>query len=120
MENNPTETILYSLPLERLEPIFKGWIKDVLQQLPPAANQAANEQVDPDYWMTIKQLIEYLPDLPHITTLYRWIKEATIPVNKTTHRLRFRKSEIDAWLNSGRKKTYTELFNESLTKRTKR
>ena len=125
MENNSSETVLFSLPLARLEPIFKGWIKDVLKDLPPAIynpDPSPGPAPDPgaDSYMTTKQLQAYLPEHPHLTTIYSWIRNGEIPVYKNSFRLRFRKSEIDAWLNSGRKKTYAELYAETSNKRIKR
>lgn len=121
MENNSSETVLFSLPLARLEPIFKGWVKEVLLEHNPQSDNTTTTKVrDCDPWMSLSELIAYHPDHPHPQTVYRWIREYAIPVNKTSRRLRFRTSEIDAWLKSGHKKTYEELKAEVSSNKTSR
>ncbi len=122
MENNSSETVLFSLPLARLEPIFKNWVKDVLLEVNTQSSDTSTptKEDDPDPWMTLSEFIAYHPDHPHPQTVYRWIREYAIPVNKSTRRLRFRTSEIDAWLNSGHKKTYEQLQAEVSSNKTSR
>jgi predicted DNA-binding transcriptional regulator AlpA len=121
MENTSVETVLFSLPLARLEPIFKSWVKDVILEYSPRPHTTnIIKAVDPDPWMTVPELIEYLPEHPHKFTVYKWVREATIPVNKSSKQLRFLKSEIDAWIKSGRRKTYAELRAEISPRRASR
>jgi predicted DNA-binding transcriptional regulator AlpA len=75
-------------------------------------------QPDPDRWMNLQELCEYLPDRPQKATVYSWCSNSLIPVNKSTKKLRFLKSEIDAWMKSGRRKTFAELQAET-SKRSK-
>ena len=115
MENTNSETVLFSLPLARLEPIFKGWVKDVLSE-----NQQAIPQVaESDRWMNLPELCEYLPDRPQKATVYSWVSNSLIPCHKGGKKLRFLKSDIDNWMKSGRKKTFAELQAET-SKRAKR
>ena len=68
---------------------------------------------DPDRWMNLRELCEYLPDHPKPQTVYSWVSNKKIPVNKGSKHLRFLKSEIDQWLKSGRRKTFAEMQIES-------
>lgn len=68
---------------------------------------------DPDRWMTLLELCDYLPEKPKPQTVYAWVSLRQIPVNKTSKRLNFLKSEIDNWLKSGRRKTFAELQSEA-------
>lgn len=76
--------------------------------------EKSNEsQTEPDRWFNINELCTYLPDKPAVPTVYGWVHAALIPVHKGQKRLRFLKSEIDAWLLEGRKKTFAEIGREA-------
>ena len=49
-----------------------------------------------DRFMTLKEVAEYL----HLNerTVYKWAQEGTIPASKLGSTWRFRRSEIDAWV----------------------
>lgn len=49
-----------------------------------------------DHFMTLKQVAEYLN--LNERTIYKWAQEATIPGSKLGGTWRFRKSEIDMWV----------------------
>lgn len=66
-----------------------------------------------DHWFNLKELCEYLPDKPTKATVYSWASNGSIPVHKSSKKLRFLKSEIDAWLMQGRKKTQIEIQVEA-------
>lgn len=64
-----------------------------------------------DAWLSINDLIEYLPDKTARATIYGWVSHETIPYHKFGKKLTFRKSEIDNWLFEGtntKKKEKTE------------
>ncbi len=58
---------------------------------------------DLDYWMNISELCNFLPDKPTKNTIYSWVQNRTIPFHKGAKKLRFLKSELDAWMKEGRK-----------------
>lgn len=66
-----------------------------------------------DIWLTLNELCNYHPDKPSKPTVYGWVHAGTIPVHKNGKKLRFLKSEIDAWLKQGRKKTMAEIAAEA-------
>ena len=51
-----------------------------------------------DRWMNLDELIAYMPDHPAKSTVYNWVSARKIPFYKGGKKLRFRQSEIDAWL----------------------
>ena len=66
-----------------------------------------------DRWFDLNELCIYHPDKPSKPTVYFWVNAGTIPVHKGGKKLRFLKSEIDAWLLQGRKKTLAETAGEA-------
>lgn len=62
--------------------------------------------------MTIKQVAEYLT--LSVPTIYGMVHEAKIPNYKQGKRLYFKKSDIDAWITSGRRRTHSEIEQEAL------
>jgi len=67
-----------------------------------------------DCWMNIDEFRAYHPDHPAKPTIYEWVGKKLIPVHKDGKKLRFRKSEIDEWLSTGRTKTLRDLDREAL------
>lgn len=51
-----------------------------------------------DKWLSIKDLINYLPDQTARATIYGWVSQGLIPHHKYGKKLVFLKSEIDYWL----------------------
>jgi len=70
-------------------------------------------QQDSDQWLNLTALCEYHPDRPAKPTVYAWIGQRSIPYHKKGKKLMFLKSEIDAWLKSGRQKTADEIQAEA-------
>ena len=66
-----------------------------------------------DGWMNVDELREYHPDHPARSTVYEWVGRKAIPVHKDGKKLRFKRSEIDDWLDGGRAKTQEELDAEA-------
>ena len=77
--------------------------------------QHHQQQQEPDRWLTITELCQYHPEKPARQTVYGWVNNAIIPVHKTPggKKLRFLKSEVDAWLKSGGRKTFLETDTEA-------
>lgn len=51
-----------------------------------------------DQWLSVGELMEYIPEKPTKATIYGWVHEKRIPYHKRTKKLLFLKSEIDEWL----------------------
>ncbi len=52
------------------------------------------------HWFNLSELCNYLPNKPSKHTIYSWVRSGKIPYFKERNRLRFLKSEIDAWLQN--------------------
>ena len=64
-------------------------------------------------WLNLNDLCKYHPDHPAKPTVYAWIGQRSIPYHKKGKKLMFLKSEIDAWLKEGRRKTAIEIQTEA-------
>jgi len=97
-----TEQILFSLPLERMEPIFKGWVRDVLLSSNPATPSP-----DIDEILTVDEAAQFLK----VTrpTVYGYLYGKRIPNLKKRGRVYFKKSELLAWLQTGSLQTRKEI-----------
>lgn len=102
-------TITQITPTE-LENIIEGSLRKILGS---TIQQPKQEQ--PNQWLNIDDLCQYIPDKPSKATVYGWVHENKIPVHKGGKKLRFLRSEIDTWLKQGRKKTLAELASEADT-----
>jgi len=60
-------------------------------------------QAEKDELFTLEQLQNYLPENPAKQTIYGWVNNRLIPFEKHGKRLYFRKSEVNEWLENGRK-----------------
>lgn len=72
-------------------------------------SHSGQSRPDTDKWFSIKELSDYLPGNPAITTLYGKVQRREVPFSREGKRLVFRKSQIDSWLQSKRVKTNAEL-----------
>jgi predicted DNA-binding transcriptional regulator AlpA len=104
--NNPFESI--EARLSNIENL----LLDIKHSPPPQ-----NNFPETDRWFDIVELCNYLPDKPSVPTAYGWVHFKTVPYHKSPgqKKLRFLKSEIDEWLNMGRKKTLAEKASEADT-----
>lgn len=96
-------------PFEALEQRLAN-IEKILLSMQSQEQPAAPEQ---DKWFNMGELIDYLPDKPARATIYGLVHNRKIPFHKTSKSLRFRKSEVDAYLSEGRVKTFSEIEAES-------
>jgi len=78
-------------------------------------SQNKSEQSETDRWLNLDDLCKYHPDHPAKPTVYAWIGQRSIPYHKKGKKLMFLKSEIDAWLKEGRRKTAAEIQTEAET-----
>jgi Helix-turn-helix domain len=69
--------------------------------------------VSSDRWFDLNGLCDYRPDKPAKATVYGEVHRNVIPVHKKGKKLMFLKSEIDAWIKTGRKKTLAEIATEA-------
>lgn len=96
-------------------PKAMSWMMDKLNKLDSKIDGLNNTpQIRPaDQWMNLKELCEYLPSHPAEQTVYGWTSCHQIPFHKRGKRIMFLKSEIDAWLHDGKRKSQKELAEEA-------
>lgn len=75
---------------------------------------AKKEVQEPQEWMDIDELRQYLPTHPAKQTIYGWVNDKLIPYYKNSKKLTFQKSEIDSWMRQGRRKSNEDLEREAL------
>ena len=72
-----------------------------------------NEPEKKDQWFNLLEFCAYHPDKPKPPTVYGWLsgknKKDDLPVHKDGKKLRFLKSEVDAWLLKGKRKNQFEI-----------
>ncbi|MBN1988734.1 MAG: helix-turn-helix domain-containing protein [Bacteroidales bacterium] len=102
------EQVFFNVPLVKLEPIFKGWVKDVLAENQP---QQVEPTTLPDQLLTIQQAADFL----HLSvpTLYSKTSKRELPCMKQGKRLYFSQKELVEYLKQGRKKTTGEIEAEA-------
>ena len=69
-----------------------GEMKTMLQTIADRDKQPEKK------WMSVEDLIIYLPGKPARQTIYTWVWKKAIPYHKAGAKLQFLKSEIDAWI----------------------
>ena len=109
------ENLTEGLTLETLPKAFTHLTNEV-REIKKLLLDLSNEQpTETDRWFDLNELCIYHPDKPSKPTVYGWVNAGAIPVHKGGKKLRFLKSEIDAWLRQGRKKTMAETASEADT-----
>jgi excisionase family DNA binding protein len=90
----------------QLEALIENSLRRVLSDL------KSDPPKQEDAWMSLEDLRQYHPDKPSKQTIYQWVFYRQIPFHKGGKKLRFRKSEIDAWLNQSISSPSNTLCNE--------
>ena len=83
-------------------PEMVGQLLEKVETLVEANLLTINAKKAHDRWMTIEELMEYVPSKPAKQTIYGWVHRQQVPFHKRGNKLLFIKSEIDSWLKSGR------------------
>lgn len=102
------EQVFFNVPLSKLEPIFKRWIKEAQTELQPTKVEPTPAQ---DEFLTIQQASELL----HLTkpTIYTKTSRNEIPYMKRGKRLYFSKFELLDYLKAGKRKSNAEIEDEA-------
>ena len=104
------EQVFFNVPLRKLEPVFKGWIKDVLIEI-QIAKAAPTKQ--PEQLLTVQEAAQFL-NLT-VPTIYSKVSKGELPVMKRSKRLYFSSTELMEYLKKGRKKSNVEIDQEAET-----
>lgn len=65
-----------------------------------------------DRWLSVNEVAEYLGIKRF--TLYKWVKRLDLPAHKIGRLLKFRKSEIDEWVESQDAKSFSTQSSQQL------
>ena len=102
------EQVFFNVPLSKLEPIFKRWIKEAQAEIKP-------NQVDPtkqiEHLLTVQEAAQFLKLT--VPTIYSKVSKGELPVMKRSKRLYFSSTELMDYLRKGRKKTNAEIQKEA-------
>jgi excisionase family DNA binding protein len=77
-------------------------VDEIIKKIDLLISDKVSQNKEADYFLSIEDLRDYLPENPARQTIYGWIFERKIPFEKHGKRLYFRKSEVDKWLANGR------------------
>jgi predicted DNA-binding transcriptional regulator AlpA len=102
-----------NLTLETLPKAFTQLTNEVSEIKRLLLEKSNTQSTETDQWFNLTELCEYLPDKPAKATVYGYVHLGLIPVHKGAKKLRFLKSEIDAWIKQGRIKTIAEIESEA-------
>ena len=102
------EQVFFNVPLSKLEPIFKRWIKEAQSEIeqPKFANTEKPEQ-----FLTIQEAADFMS--LSVPTMYSKVSRSEIPVMKRGKRLYFSLKELTEYLRNGKKKTTAEIEAEA-------
>lgn len=103
------EQVFFNVPLSKLEPIFKRWIKEAQTELQPTKVVPTQ----PEQWLDLNDLIQYDPEKRTKPTWYSKISRNEVPHYKRGKKVYFLKSEIDEWLKQGKCKSNAEIEQEA-------
>jgi len=102
------EQVFFNVPLSKLEPIFKKWMKEVNIEL--QQNQVKSK-VEKEELLTVKQTAKFLKLTT--PTIYSKVSKGELPVMKRSKRLYFSSTELLEYLKQGRKKSNAEITAEA-------
>ena len=95
--------MLDTITFEKL-PQAVASILDGIAEIKSICNDHREKDSGKDSYMTVEELCAYHPDHPSQQTVRRWKRLGYLPFYKdpVTRRIKFKKSEIDAWIASSR------------------
>jgi len=102
------EQVFFNVPLSKLEPIFKRWIKEVQTEIQSEKVYKTQPQEE---LLSIQQASELLN--LSVPTLYSKVSKGELPVMKRSKRLYFSKTELIEYLKAGKRKTSAEIEAEA-------
>ncbi|SBW03796.1 DNA binding domain, excisionase family [uncultured Dysgonomonas sp.] len=108
---NNTETVTFETMPKALSYLI-GKVEALESRLQPYIESQPEPTAQ---WFNIDGLMEYLPDHPAKATIYGWVSNKQIPYHKGGKKLRFLKTEIDKWLETGKRQSQSELREKAST-----
>ncbi len=107
------KTILTFEQLPEAVTMLTNEVSEMKRLLLNKQEQSSTEQ--PEQWLDLNELIKYDPEKRTKPTWYSKISKGEVPYHKKGKKLYFLKSEIDAWLRTGKCKSNAEIEAEART-----
>lgn len=101
------EQVFFNVPLSKLEPIFKRWIKEAQTELQSTKVEPTEQ---PERLLTIQEAAKFLSLT--VPTIYSKVSKGELPVMKRSKRLYFSSTELMEYIKEGRKKSNAEIEKE--------
>jgi len=102
------EQVFFNVPLSKLEPIFKRWIKEAQAEMQPTKVEPTEQ---PERLLTVQKAAQFL-NLT-VPTIYSKVSKGELPVMKRSKRLYFSSTELLEYIKAGRKKSNAEIEQEA-------
>lgn len=102
------EQVFFNVPLSKLEPIFKRWIKEAQAEMQPIPVKLTDQ---PEQLLTIQETAAFLSLA--VPTIYGMVSRGELPHMKRSKRVYFSRVELMEYLKEGRKKTNAEIQEEA-------
>ena len=90
----PIESVTFDSMPNAVSKLMKE-VNEMKEMLQTIAERVGRSQKQ---WMSVEDLIAYLPGKPARQTIYSWVWKKAIPYHKAGAKLQFLKTEIDAWI----------------------
>lgn len=103
--------VFTQLSIPEVKQLFRQELESFFNSLHETRGKANTRE--PEKYFSLPELCAYLPDKPARQTVYGWVHKNHIPFQKGSKKLRFKKSEIDAWLEQGGNKTLSQFEVET-------
>ncbi|MCK9291653.1 MAG: helix-turn-helix domain-containing protein [Bacteroidales bacterium] len=100
------EQVFFNVPLSKLEPIFKRWIKEVYHE-----TKTTEPKEQPEQLLTIQEAADFLN--LSVATMYGKVHKRELPFMKRSKRLYFSRTELMEYLKAGRQKPFSEIDQEA-------
>ena len=102
------EQVFFNVPLSKLEPIFKRWIKEAQTEMQPSKVEPPKQS---EQLLTVQEAADFLSLT--VPTIYTKVSKGELPVMKRGKRLYFSSTELMEYLKEGRKKSNAEIEKEA-------
>ncbi len=93
MENLASEQVLFSLPLRRMEPIFKDWFREVLKEQPTSTPTPQTTNPEPVRLFGDRAAASYLGC--SVMTIQSLRRNGNIPFYRTGRKIIYISNELD-------------------------
>lgn len=102
------EQVFFNVPLSKLEPIFKRWMKEAQAESQTIPGECIDQ---PEKLLTIQEAADFLN--LSVPTMYSKVSKGELPVMKRGKRLYFSRTELLDYLKEGRKRSNADIEAEA-------